>query len=74
MLFRLNAAYTGWLASYQDKWADILEEAFRMFSAQFYKFVDRTAFIGQCHTTADPETFFISKPDDSRFFYRYVTY
>ena len=52
--------------------ADTIEEAFRQFSQQFDRLVDRIAFIGQCHTTADLETFIIAKPDDNRFFWRYA--
>lgn len=61
----------GWLAKKQIE-ADTIEEAFRQFSQQFDRLVDRIAFIGQCHTTADLETFIIVKPDDNRFFWRYA--
>ena len=61
----------GWLVKKQIE-ADTIEEAFRQFSPHFYWLVDRIAFIGQCHTTADLETFMIIKPDDNRFFWRYA--
>lgn len=60
----------GWIAD-KDIEAPSFEEAFRRFTGELYRLVDRIAFIGQCHTAAELEPFAILKPGDDRFFYRY---
>lgn len=77
--FSFSAWSVDYQAGRQDGWlvekaieADTVEEAYRLFSLQFFPLVDRIAFIGQCHTTAELETFIITKPNDNRFFWRYA--
>ena len=62
--------HDGWVAE-KNVVADTFEEAFRAFSDELYRLVDRIAFIGQCHTTVELEAFVILKPGDDRFFYRH---
>jgi hypothetical protein len=65
-----SGRHGGWLAEKSIE-ARSVEDAFKEFSDQLYNLADRVAFIGQCHTTVDLETFAILKPGDDRFFYRY---
>lgn len=76
--YRLSPYNIDWAAGRHDGWlaeksieANSVDEAFATFTDQLYKLVDRIAFIGQCHTTVDLETFAILKPDDDRFLYRF---
>lgn len=61
----------GWLARKEIE-GETIDSAFEHFSKRFNDLVDRIGFVGQCHTTADLEPFMITKPDDSRFFWRYA--
>lgn len=76
--FGFRALNVDWTTGRQNGWlalktidAETLEDAFRQFTLRFYPLVDRIAFIGQCNTTAELQTFIIAKPEDRRFFLRH---
>ena len=76
--FFFEAWSTDMMAGQQDGWiakreveADTVDNAFREFSKDFYRLVDRIGFVGQCYTAAELEPFRITKPADERFFWRY---
>lgn len=65
----IEGTQNGWVAKKEVE-AETAKEAFNTSSKNFRRLVDRIAFIGQCQTTADLEDFLITKPNDSRFFWR----
>lgn len=78
--FRFRACGVNYETGRQNGWLAVktikeitAEEAFRQFSLELHRIVDRIAFIGQCHTAAELESFIICKPNDERFFWQYTT-
>lgn len=61
----------GWLATKQIK-ADTANAAYKEFSKKFHRLVDRIAFVGQCHTSANLEAFLVKREDDPRFYWRWA--